>query len=688
MNLIAVGAEHLQKNNNLNTAEYTLPIRLFAALLFVSLLLPHDASALSIGEITLQSKWGDPLQASVSLSLAENERIEDACLSLIQPETPEDSLFDYLTKVRLTIKTDGKRQFVAISSHKPFEELFARLRLQIKCPGMGAITKTLTILPDLDESPLATPVVITRDISPESASVAVAADAEKTQAGPTPGAIPPNNELPKRAKKKKSRQAAQPASDPSTTARPSRKGKDETPLFRLKLSGDTIDETQIGKISTEERELLLARQKLLDADDQTAYFLSMQHQMKQLQDEIGAVKLRLAQLGAGSAVAETQSSQPQPPVEKPAITPHQQTVEKDNPTLRYGLIVAGLSLAILALLLWLRRYTRARSQYAANLVLEEPDSIQTDALVAPPHIVTPSTIKSATPVSEDVPAPPKIEHPTPPQKKIEAQLPEIDLMMEEAELYAVHNRPDKAIEILRDIVSDHPLKTEAWLLLLSILSSLGKAPEFEQAARNLSKYNKGTSSWKEIQALGRTLDQDNPLYIDETSLAAAATSSPEIPPPPRRLVGDILVDMGALSIQEMKHYLNEFDPKLHGRFGGYLVSRKVITRAQLDEALLQQQGIHTEIKPTSLPKLQDMENLLADFDPKLHGSVSDYLASRNMTIVEQLNRALPQQPSIGTVRETSQTGELPAGDINPADPVSDKPKKIETVDFDFPNYRP
>lgn len=672
----------------MNTAKYLLSIRLFAAALFVTLLLPHDASALSIGEITLQSKWGEPLQASVNLSLTENERIEDACLSLVQPETPEDNLSDYLTKVRLTIKTDGKRQFVAISSHRPFEELFARLRLQIKCPGMGAVTKTLTILPDLEESPLATPVVITRDISPESASVAAAVDAEKAQAGITPGTLPPKNELPKRTERKKSRQAAQPANESRTTARPPRKGKDEAPLFRLKLSGDTIDATQIGKISAEERELLLARQKLLDADDQTAYFLAMQHQMKQLQDEIGAVKLRLAQLGASSAVAETQASQLQPPVEKQAITPHQQTVEKDNPTLRYGLIAAGLSLAVLALLLGLRRYTRARSQHAANLILEEPDSIQTDVPVIPPHIVTPSIIKSAKPVSEDAPAPPKIEHPKPPHKKIEAQLPEVEMMMEEAELYAVHNRPDKAIEILRDIVRDHPLKTEAWLLLLSILSSLGKAAEFEQAARNLSKYHKGSSSWKEVQALGRTLDQNNPLYIDETSLAAAAISSPDTPAPPRRLVGDILVDMGALSLQEMKHYLNEFDPKLHGRFGGYLISRKVITHAQLDEALLQQQGVHAETKPASLPKLQDMENLLADFDPKLHGSVADYLASRNMTTAEQLNQALPQQPGIETVEETSQIGELPVADINPADSASDKPKKIETMEFDFPNYQP
>lgn len=672
----------------MNTEKYILPIRLLAAVLFVTLLLPHDASALSIGEIALQSKWGEPLQASVNLSLTENERIEDACLSLAQPDTPEDNLSDYLTKVRLTIKTDGKRQFVAVSSHRPFEELFAKLRLQIKCPGMGAVTKTLTILPDLEESPLATPVVITRDISPESASVAVAINAEKPQAGVTPGTLPPQNELPKRAEKKKPRQTAQPANENRATARPSRKGKDEAPLFRLKLSGDTIDATQIGKISAEERELLLARQKLLDADDQTAYFLAMHHQMKQLQDEIGAVKLRLAQLGAGSAVAETRASQPQPPVEKPAIAPHQQTAEKDSPTLRYGLIAAGLSLAVLALLLWLRRYTRARSEYTANLILEEPDSIQTDVPVTPPHIVTPSPLKSAKPVSEDAPAPPKTEHPKPPHKKIEAQLPEVDMMMEEAELYAVHNRPDKAIEILRDIVRDHPLKTEAWLLLLSILSSLGKAAEFEQAARNFSRHHKSSSSWKEIQALGRTLDQDNPLYIDETSLAAAAISSPNIPTPPRRLIGDILVDMGALSIQEMKHYLNEFDPKLHGRFGGYLISRKVITHAQLDEALLQQQGVHAETKPVSLPKLQDMENLLADFDPKLHGSVADYLASRNMATAEQLNQALPQQPGIGTVKETSQTGELPVADTNPTDTVSDKPKKIETMEFDFPNYQP
>lgn len=330
-------------------------------------------------------------------------------------------------------------------------------------------------------------------------------------------------------------------------------------------------------------------------------------------------------------------------------------------------------MAALALLLGLRRYTRTKFQSAAKPALEKTGGVRSSAPVTQPHIAKPSVALAG---KNEVVQPP-VASPdasvikaggapySPPPKKGKVELSEIDMVMEEAELYAVHNRPEKAIEILRDVIKQYPPKVEAWLLLLSILSSLGKTTEFEQVARSFFKCHKGNSSWGSIQALGRTLDQSNPLYADDSNPVVAATFLPHALGS-RRPIGDILVEMGALSEQDMRNCLDEFDPKRHGRFGGYLVSRKTVTLAQLDEALLRQQGVYTEPKPGSLPKLQDMEDLLADFDPKRHGSVGEYLASRNVVMGEQFNQTVPHHTEAKTKKQPP--GELSAlMEIEPLD---------------------
>ena len=160
-------------------------------------------------------------------------------------------------------------------------------------------------------------------------------------------------------------------------------------------------------------------------------------------------------------------------------------------------------------------------------------------------------------------------------------------MLEEAELYANHGRAATAAEILQEVIKRRPEKAGAWTLLLSIFSSLAKVTEFEKTAREFLKHHKDSPSWNWIQALGRTLDQNNPLYVDNSDSASAAPPNATS----RRPIGDILIEMGVLTEQILRSCLDEFDPKKHDRFGGYLVKRKAITIAQLDQALLQQQGV-------------------------------------------------------------------------------------------------
>lgn len=126
---------------------YFAPPAIAAFTVVLALILPRAACAVSIGEVVLHSGRGAPLLAQVALAVESNERIEDACLSLAAPDPLQQDAGSFLTEAILSFKNDGKRQYVDIRSLRPFNGELARLRLQIKCPGMRGAIKTLIIAP-------------------------------------------------------------------------------------------------------------------------------------------------------------------------------------------------------------------------------------------------------------------------------------------------------------------------------------------------------------------------------------------------------------------------------------------------------------------------------------------------------------------------------------------------------------
>ncbi|MES1982744.1 MAG: tetratricopeptide repeat protein [Pseudomonadota bacterium] len=568
------------------------------------------SQALSIGDIVLESKLGEPLLAQVVLMVGSNEVVENKCLSLLKPDPAEDDIRDYLTQARLAVKTEGARQYVVITTSRGFTEPFAKLRLQIKCPdaSMGTIVKTMTILPDLDES-----IFQSLAISSELGEIPASTSARPPAAIPGRAGDTDQNSTAGKSRSGRSsaarrggrsRATGENSNQPPTPTSSVRKQRNQGSSFQLKLSGEPIDESRIAKTTPAERDQLRARQKLLDADDQTANFLALQNQVKLLQDELGTIRLQLGQLGvvpsSATAAATTEAAAQSSAVVAPVVAA-QKPENQDDRTLQWILIGGGLAAAILALVFGLRYYTGMRSQQSAKPALKRPGGAKPAAPVAPPrpfrktsppmglNLKTPGNI---APVAETVPDTETAQR-LPPQNDTE-ELTEEDSILDEAELYAEHGHPDKAIKILQEEIAQNPGHVEAWLLLLSVLSSLGLTTEFEQAARRFLELNPNNDSWKKIQALGRTLDQHNTLYDNQDNPGTSAALT-DISTRKARPIGDVLVTMGALSVEEMHQCLADFDSKLHGRFGGYLIARKMITLAQLNEALLLQQA---EVAPT------------------------------------------------------------------------------------------
>ncbi|MBI3901338.1 MAG: hypothetical protein HY306_00100 [Nitrosomonadales bacterium] len=637
---------------NVDTAKLIRFTHLFAAGILAAILLtPYPARALGIGEIVPHSKLGEPLLAQVELRASANENVETSCLSLLAPDSNDEEARSYLLKASLELKTEGGRRYIVIRARAFLNELFVKLRLQVKCPGTGSVIKTLTILPDLESIP-------TSAVTPP-----VSENQEKAAPPAPEGDVHPAiiENQPHRAPARKHH--VPPYHARANTSAVVKQGRQAT--FRLKLSGEPIDESRIGKISPEEREALLARQKLLDADDQMASFLALQHQVKQLQDELGDIKLKLAHLDNTAP-----ASRPAPPANAApaAALPPTETAQPDDLTLRY--ILAATGLAILASLLFLLRRRKAGHPHAPARRILKPVTEKAEESPAPtvtaPQSSMPASVRATTQTAATSKAN-GMSRETVPTHDVPEQISDDDAMLEEAGLYAVHGHPNRSIQILHEIIENNPAHTEARMLLISILSSLGRAEEFERAAREFHKHNENHESWEMVQSLGRTMDAHNPLYTGDDDLGGAALFLPQIALNKRRPVGDILVEMGALSMQDLKNCLHDFDPKAHGRFGGYLVSRKAITLTELNEALLQQQRENaTEKRAGVLPTLQDMEDFMADYDPKRDGSIGEFLVARKAITPDQLNKVLQKAP-----------------EKTPVAPHAPSDEKYQPLEFDF-----
>ena len=233
---------------------------------------------------------------------------------------------------------------------------------------------------------------------------------------------------------------------------------------------------------------------------------------------------------------------------------------------------------------------------------------------------------------------------------------EVDSMIEEAELYAIHGHLNNAMEILNNIILQYPSRVEVWLLLLSIFRS--NTRQFEVIARKFLQTIGRNDTWRDVQEAGRSIDPNNPLYFDANSQEVRSK------PNKRRLLGNILVDMQAISRSELESSLLNFDHLRDGRLGNYLVAGGLIKQNQLEEVLKVQEKESPQLqsvvkipfaslgRPGSISDVlvrmgivtePELEHVLADFDPKRHGHCGNYLVSSGLITKKQLHAALLQQ---------------------------------------------
>ena len=248
------------------------------------------------------------------------------------------------------------------------------------------------------------------------------------------------------------------------------------------------------------------------------------------------------------------------------------------------------------------------------------------------------------------------------------ELNDLHAMIEEAELYAMHGHPFKAIEILNDIILEHPKNVEVWLLLLSIFCNHENVEQFEMLARRFLDTVSDRSAWRRVQEAGRSIDPGNGLYFDPKNKIPVADSVIRLRG--QRLLGEILLDINAISVTALESCLERFDHLRDGSFGDYLIACGLINSQQLEEALRIQgldsadtipvmdsspTGQHAQFMPKKPRMIGDvliqmgalnedeLQHVLVDFDPKLHGRCGSYLVSCGVITNKQLHQAVLQQ---------------------------------------------
>jgi hypothetical protein len=583
--------------------------------------LPCLVEAVQIGDILSTSKLGEPLRVEVAITTAANEQIDDSCISLVAPDTRADDASNYLRDTKLSVQNIAGQQRILLNARKPFNDVFGKFKLQIKCRDQGSIAKTFTILPDLADSvPL--PEQVASVVEPAVAPQAKVETPPVKQAPQANAAIEaPVVAQPAIAKSPTHHSTrAKPASPDVSQPRVARRThSNNLGSFQLKISGEPLDASRIGKISPEERTFLLGSQKLLDSDDQMASILTLQNQVKQLQDDIGDMRAKLAQLGGApahikasndvaanapiEAVTELAASAPiaagasvavaasQPvAVQKPVAT---KPLDWRTWAWQLGL----LALAILGVTWGMRRYASKKSAAAQMQLRPQIMPAQANETAAPLRVIESISPVNTTPTSANKNTTNK---PDPTIRTAifnahEAASSPESALIEEANLYVAFNHPLRATKILQELVAEHPRMVEAWLLLFGILSSLSMESAFEENARTFLRHNPDdANAWETIQVLGRTLNINHPLY---------RTSSPMLPEevlerrPP---LGDALIDLDIVLPENMHYCLADFNKENHGRFGAYLVTQKVITHAQLTQALIHQDTLANQSeKPTA-----------------------------------------------------------------------------------------
>lgn len=512
-------------------------------------LAPAGANALTLGDLVVGSRLGEPLRAQIAVRTSADESIDEACITLPRPANTLEDL-PYLSKAKLSVETSASGQLIRIRSAQVINDPVLKILVQINCSGQANLNREFTVL--LEPATYASASPIAEDETPQHKQ-------GEYKHAPQPGtvweirpgdtladiaqAVYPNSpakrhrleqaiaaanpdifnggiksdlpvgqrlqipELP--ALKHDSASARQLATARQTSHLPSRKhalrvAAAET--FQLKLSTGEIDLSASRNITEEDRLKLREKQLLLEADDQVANIMALKNQVKQLESRLSDLSLKIS---AGM----NNTPQPIQTVRK-ATAPAKPLPASGLHNFWFGLGMLGLLLGLFFTLRRYRRHNSALEQFHLDEHYAVEDEKTELARAAPKPIPV-----AAKPSTEETYYDPSSIF-TPPDEKI--TLTEMDSVVEEADLYLIYGWTDKAVDLLQGYIEKHLQEIQPWIMLFDIYRSQGAKEAFDKLAHRFKENIGDEDQWHKIQALGREFDTKNSLYFSAKQNAGEA----------------------------------------------------------------------------------------------------------------------------------------------------------------------
>ena len=268
--------------------------------------------------------------------------------------------------------------------------------------------------------------------------------------------------------------------------------------------------------------------------------------------------------------AKTETTESAPPAQAPAVTSSEPRSEQLLPFWRQWLqdnwqLAAGgsaLVLALLGLMAVRRRKEAARQEPPPSAAAVQPaaESRQEKAEgdeVATAGAVADSAIGDTSFLSE---------YSTEELRALHEETSEVD-PVSEADVYIAYGRYSQAEEILKEAMKSGNDNVEVRHKMLEVYYATQKKEEFRKLAEKMKAEGQDKENpriWEHIQAMGRDLDRNNPLFAAATAaVGAAATAAALTDSQPEGEESDLSLDLSSLA-EEVDSQLNADSEPMEG----------------------------------------------------------------------------------------------------------------------------
>ncbi|MCB6183186.1 hypothetical protein LIN78_06480 [Leeia sp. TBRC 13508] len=354
-----MATERASKANNTTTVSLLKRLAVFV----VSAIASADVVALQLGDIQVKSSLGYPFSAVIPVKLKDDEVLDAACVRLLQ-EGRQDST--YIRQASLTVQRNKNISNIVIHTSNRIDEPLVRLAISVNCNSTSTISREYPILldpPSVVEAAQAPKVLATPSVKAtdkrfpgrlrvarngdtfQSIAAAIYANDPAAQdafvrqmLSRYPDVANANEVLEsgrriylvkvKTAAERIKPQAPKPAPTQTVSkpvvAAPSaanvapenvqptdrlelssaESGNDD---FSLKLSYSLAPSTK--NLTPAEKEALKQKLQLINSDDQLSYLIDLQTQLKQVHQEMDAIRNNRPVVAATSPASEESASQ-------------------------------------------------------------------------------------------------------------------------------------------------------------------------------------------------------------------------------------------------------------------------------------------------------------------------------------------------------------------------------------------